>query len=105
MIIFGRSLWDGRYIQCFLLLSPSQEKVSCEYTSTHVHGLIPAQMMIYNCHWFVIELIYSYISIYSFQKYPDLSIPEREFLHICSKKDLYEKYNRASIEVDIDYLL
>ena len=62
--------------------------LSREYTSTQVHVLIPAQMMVYNWHDIVIKLIYSYISISVVRKYPDVSIPELEFVRICLKNNL-----------------
>ena len=44
--------------------------------------------MIYNCHQFIIELIYSYIYISVVRKYPDKIIPESEFVRMCLKNNL-----------------
>ena len=78
---------------------------SRDCTSTQVHILTPVQMMVYNWYELVIKLIYSYISISIVQKYPDVSIPELEFVRICLKNNLLEKYDRAPIKVDVNYLL
>ena len=74
------------HIGWFRSLRRSQN-ISRDYTSMQVHGLIPAQMMVYNWHYFIIEIIYSYISISVVWEYPDVSITESEFLHICSKNN------------------
>ena len=79
--------------------------VSCEYIPPWVQRLFPAQMMVHDFHYFSIELIYSYISIFFGGKYPDVSILESEFLRMCSKNNLWKKYDLASIKVDDDYLL
>ena len=60
-------------------------------------------MMIYNCHYFVIELIYSYIYIYVVHNYPGIIILESELVPMCFKNNLKEQYDWASIKVDVYY--
>ena len=42
-----------------------------------------------------------YLSIV--QQYPNVGIPELEIVRPCSKNNVTEKYDRSSINIDIDY--
>ena len=62
--------------------------LSRDCTSTQVHILTPVHMMVYNWYELVNQLIYSYISISVVQKYPDVIIPELEFVCIRLKNNV-----------------